>query len=203
MIKTRLLEQFYFSKKRIDSETQLVPPSEDSRDENYYWKKPKIYLYQYKLEFPETILLSRIIFIKPSPVRFSLEISNNENENYIMINKRIQCTNNAMKFINIGWLPCRFIRFITQNDKAFPPASKIKCYGYKQDFIEKKHGKEMAQLFFNKPSYILYGNNYLSNTNTNMNTNNNTNYNTNNNTKSNTKNNTNSNFGINFEISDK
>ena len=120
-----------------------------------------------------------------------------------MINKRIQCTNNAMKFINIGWLPCRFIRFITQNDKAFPPASKIKCYGYKQDFIEKKHGKEMAQLFFNKPSYILYGNNYLSNTNTNMNTNNNTNYNTNNNTKSNTKNNTNSNFGINFEISDK
>ena len=200
MIKTRLLEQFYFSKKRIDSETKLVPLPEDSRDENYYWKKPKIYLYQYKLEFPETILLSRIIIIKPSPVRFSLEISNNENENYIMINKRIQCTNNAMKFINIGWLPCKFIRFITQNDKSFPPSSKIKCYGFKHDFIEKKHGKEMAQLFFNKPSYILYGNNYLSNTNTNMNTN----YNTNNNTKSNNKNNTNSNFGINgFEISDK
>ena len=37
MIKTRLLEQFYFSKKRIDSETELVPLPEHSRDENYYW----------------------------------------------------------------------------------------------------------------------------------------------------------------------
>lgn len=156
MIKTKNLEQIFFSKKKLTNQTKIIPVSEESRDETYFWKKPTTKSYKYLLEFPEIILLSRIYFIKPKPIRFSLEISIDEKGETILIANKVQCTENAMKVINIGFLPCKFITITTFNSQPFPESSNIKCYGLRSDYIHKKHGKESVQLLYDNPKEIIY-----------------------------------------------
>ena len=100
--------------------------------------------------------MSRIFISKPPAIQFSLEIANEENGEYILIGNEIKCTKDAMKAINIGFLPCRFIRITTQNDKPFPKPSTIKCYGFQAEYIQKKHGPENKEILYDRAEEILY-----------------------------------------------
>jgi predicted nucleic acid-binding Zn finger protein len=156
MIKTKNLERFYFSKKHLKGETRIVPISEKQRDADYYWKKPTTESHKYMLEFSNIILLSRIYFMKPSAMNISIEISVEENDKYILISNNIQCTENAMKVINVGFIPCKYIKITTHNGKNFSESSNIHCYGLKREYIENRHGKESANILYDKAGEIIY-----------------------------------------------
>ena len=156
MIKTRQLEQIFFGQKLLKDETKVIPVSEESRDENYFWKKPTTKSKKYLLEFPEVILLSRIYFIKPKAIKFSLEISLEENGEKILIANQVRCTENAMKVIPVGFLPCKYITITTFNSKPLPKKSNIRCFGMRSSYIERKHGQESVSLLYDKPLEIIY-----------------------------------------------
>ena len=79
------LTNFSFNKILLKEDTKDIDIPVEIRDNNYYWRKDKIKSYHYIIEFDEIIILSRIIFQKPSKIKFQYYLSLEKNGDYIII----------------------------------------------------------------------------------------------------------------------
>ena len=79
------LTNFSFNKILLKEDAKDIDIPVEIRDSNYYWRKDKIKSYHYIIEFDEIIILSRIIFQKPSKIKFQYYLSLEKNGDYIII----------------------------------------------------------------------------------------------------------------------
>ena len=70
MVEIGELINFSFSQKLLVYDTKNIDVPFELRDVDYYWKKEKIKSYHYIIEFDEVVILSRIVFEKPSDLKF-------------------------------------------------------------------------------------------------------------------------------------
>ena len=150
------LIKFSFSQKLIVNDTKDIDMPFELRDVDYFWKKPKIKSYHFIIEFDETVILSKIIFEKPSDIKFYYYISLKKNGDYVIMEDETYCKNGALKMIDFHFFPCKYVHFITLNNEPFPPKEKIKCYGFYKDYFREKYGEAMLQMIFHKTSQIIY-----------------------------------------------
>ena len=150
------LIKFSFSQKLIVNDTKDIDMPFELRDVDYFWKKPKIKSYHFIIEFYETVILSKIIFEKPSDIKFYYYISLKKNGDYVIMEDETYCKNGALKMIDFHFFPCKYVHFITLNNEPFPPKEKIKCYGFYKDYFREKYGEAMLQMIFHKTSQIIY-----------------------------------------------
>lgn len=156
MIKNEELIKFTFSLKLLENETKILDTPEDLQNSDDYWKKTKIISNQYSLEFPESIILSRIIFEKPSAVRFTYSISNEEKGTKILMKDKVSCKQGVKKVINFHYLPCKFVYFVILNNQPFPSQEQISCYGFDKEYFKEKYGEEMLKTIYYKTGSIIY-----------------------------------------------
>ena len=150
------LIKFSFSQKLLLYDTKNIDTPDELKDVDYYWKKPKIKSYHYIIEFDDTVILSKIIFEKPSDIKFYYYISMEKNGDHVIMEDETFCTNGAIKMIDFHFFPCKYVHFITLNNEPFPNKNKIKCYGFYKDYFRDKYGEDMLQKIFHKTSNILY-----------------------------------------------
>lgn len=150
------LINFSFSQKLLVYDTKDIDMPFELRDVDYFWKKPKIKSYHYIIEFDDTVILSKIIFEKPSDIKFYYYISLKKNGDYVIMEDETYCKNGALKMIDFHFFPCKYVHFITLNNEPFPPKEKIKCYGFYKDYFREKYGEAMLQMIFHKTSKIIY-----------------------------------------------
>ena len=150
------LMNFSFSQKLLVYDTKDIDMPFELRDVDYFWKKPKIKSYHYIIEFDDTVILSKIIFEKPSDIKFYYYISLKKNGDYVIMEDETYCKNGALKMIDFHFFPCKYVHFITLNNEPFPPKEKIKCYGFYKDYFREKYGEAMLQMIFHKTSKIIY-----------------------------------------------
>ena len=150
------LINFSFSQKLLVYDTKDIDMPFELRDVDYFQKKPKIKSYHFIIEFDETVILSKIIFEKPSDIKFYYYISLKKNGDYVIMEDETYCKNGALKMIDFHFFPCKYVHFITLNNEPFPPKEKIKCYGFYKDYFREKYGEAMLQMIFHKTSQIIY-----------------------------------------------
>ena len=109
------LMTFSFTQKLLSNDTKNIDLPSELRDNDYYWKKNKIKSYHYLIEFDEIIILSRIIFQKPSMVKFYYYISLERDGEYLIMENPICCQKGAMKMLDFHYFPCKYVHFITLN----------------------------------------------------------------------------------------
>ena len=158
MIEIGELMKFSFSQKLLLKDTKEIDTPLELRDVDYYWKKQKINSYHYIIEFKEIIILSRIVFEKPSEIKFYYYISLEENGDHVIMENESCCHDGALKAIDFHFFPCKYVHFITLNNKPFPQKKNIKCYGFFQKDFKEKYGEDMLQMIFHKTSNIIYTN---------------------------------------------
>ena len=156
MIEIGELINFSFSQKLLVYDTKEIDAPLESRDNDYYWKKPKITSYHYIIEFDEVVILSRIVFEKPNNNKLYCYISLEKHGDHVIMKDEIYCKNGAIKMIDFHFFPCKYVHFITLNNEPFPLQKNIKCYGFYKDNFKNKYGEEMLQIIFHKTSKIIY-----------------------------------------------
>ena len=70
MIDIGELINFSFSQKLIPEDSKNIDLPKELRDNDYYWRKNNIKSYHFIIEFDEIVILSRVIFEKPSKTKF-------------------------------------------------------------------------------------------------------------------------------------
>ena len=93
------LINFSFTKTLLTKDTKLIELPVELRDNDYYWRKDKIKSYHYIIEFDELIILSRIIFQKPSKIKFYYYISSEKYGGNLMMENPVICQND---YENVG-----------------------------------------------------------------------------------------------------
>ncbi len=150
------LMTFSFTQKLLSNDTKNIDLPSELRDNDYYWKKNKIKSYHYLIEFDEIIILSRIIFQKPSMVKFYYYISLERDGEYLIMENPICCQKGAMKMLDFHYFPCKYVHFITLNEGIFPAKDTIKCYGFNKEIFKSKYGDKLFTTIMNKTSKIIY-----------------------------------------------
>ena len=150
------LTNFNFTKELLTNDTKIIDLPAELRDNDYYWRKDKIKSYHFIIEFEEVIILSRIIFQKPSSIKFYYYISLEKNGQYLMMENPISCQKGAMKMLDFHYFPCKFVHFVTLNAEIFPSKENIKCYGFNKEIFRKKYGENLLKTIMNKTSKIIY-----------------------------------------------
>ena len=156
MIEIGELINFSFSQRLLVYDTKNIDPPFELRDVDYYWKKEKIKSYHYIIEFDEVVILSRIVFEKPSDLKFYYYISLEKNGDHVIMEDESYCKNGALKMIDFHFFPCKFVHFITLNKEPFPPKKFVKCYGFYKDDFKDKYGEEMLKMIYEKTSKLIY-----------------------------------------------
>ena len=159
MIDIGELMNFSFAKHLVSNDTKKIDLPEELRDNDYYRRKDKINSYHYIIEFDEIIILSRIIFQKPSKIKFCYYISLEKTGEHLKMENEITCQKGAIKMLDFHYFPCKFVHFITLNDQNFPKKETIKCYGFNEEIFKQKYGKNMLETIMNKTSNIIYHSN--------------------------------------------
>ena len=150
------LTNFSFNKILLKEDAKDIDIPVEIRDSNYYWRKDKIKSYHYIIEFDEIIILSRIIFQKPSKIKFQYYLSLEKNGDYIIMENEIMCQKGAIKMLDFHYFPCKYVHFITLNNENFPSKENIQCYGFNRDTFRNKYGNNMLEIIMNKTSKIIY-----------------------------------------------
>ena len=140
----------------LDVNIQRKLSKEEREKEEITRFKLLIKSYHFIIEFDETVILSKIIFEKPSDIKFYYYISLKKNGDYVIMEDETYCKNGALKMIDFHFFPCKYVHFITLNNEPFPPKEKIKCYGFYKDYFREKYGEAMLQMIFHKTSQIIY-----------------------------------------------
>ena len=156
MIDKGYLTNFSFSKILLKEDTKDIDIPEEIRDSNYYWRKDKIKSYHYIIEFDEIIILSRIIFQKPSKIKFHYYISLEKTGDHLIMENEAMCQKGAIKMLDFHYFPCKYVHFITLNNENFPSKENIKCYGFNKESFRDKYGNNMLEMIMNKTSKIIY-----------------------------------------------
>ena len=156
MIDVGELINFSFTQKILTEDTKIIDLPPELRDNDYYWRKDKIKSFHYIIEFEEVIILSRIVFQKPSKVKFYYYISLEKEGDYLMMESPVCCQKGAMKVLDFHYFPCKYVHFVTLNDKIFPSKDIIKCYGFNKEVFRAKYGESLLKTIMNKTSKIIY-----------------------------------------------
>ena len=156
MIDIGELMNFSFTKQLVISDTKIIDLPEELRDNDYYWRKDKINSYHFIIEFDEIIILSRIIFQKPSKTKFYYYISLEKTGQHLKIENEITCQKGAIKMLDFHYFPCKYVHFITLNDQYFPKKETIKCYGFNEEVFKNRYGENMLKIIMYKTSNIIY-----------------------------------------------
>ena len=156
MIDIGQLMNFSFSQNLIPEDTKNIDLPKELRDNDYYWRKDKIKSYQYIIEFDEIVILSRIIFEKPSKTKFYYYISLEKKGEHLIMDDEISCQKGALKVLDFHYFPCKYVHFITLNPQIFPSKETIKCYGFNEEIFKQKYGENMLKTIMHKTSKIIY-----------------------------------------------
>ena len=150
------LKNFSFTKELLTNDTKIIDLPPELRDNDYYWRKDKIKSYHYIIEFDEVIILSRIIFQKPSRIKFYYYISLEKNGEHLIMENPVSCQKGAMKMLDFHYFPCKYVHFVTLNDENFPSKDNIKCFGFNEEMFRNKYGDSLLKTIMNKTSKIIY-----------------------------------------------
>ena len=156
MIDIGQLMNFSFSQNLIPEDTKNIDLPKELRDNDYYWRKDKIKSYHYIIEFDEIVILSRIIFEKPSKTKFYYYISLENKGEHLIMDDEISCQKGALKVLDFHYFPCKYVHFITLNPQIFPSKETIKCYGFNEEIFKQKYGENMLKTIMHKTSKIIY-----------------------------------------------
>ena len=156
MIEFGELINFSFTKTLLTNDTKFIELPVELRDNDYYWRKDKIKSFHYIIEFDELIILSRIIFQKPSKIKFYYYISSEKYGGNLMMENPVICQKGAMKMLDFHYFPCKYVHFVTLNDGNFPLKENIKCYGFNKEIFRAKYGENLLKTIMNKTSKIIY-----------------------------------------------
>ena len=156
MIDIGQLMNFSFSQNLIPEDTKNIDLPKELRDNDYYWRKDKIKSYHYIIEFDEIVILSRIIFEKPSKTIFYYYISLEKKGEHLIMDDEISCQKGVLKVLDFHYFPCKYVHFITLNPQIFPSKETIKCYGFNEEIFKQKYGENMLKTIMHKTSKIIY-----------------------------------------------
>ena len=156
MIDAGELIDFSFTKEIVTKDTKNIDLPPELRDSDYYWRKDKIKSYHYIIGFDVVIILSRIIFQKPSKIKFYYYISLEKIGEHLMMENPVVCQNGAIKMLDFHYFPCKYVHFITLNDKIFPSKETINCFGFNEELFRAKYGSNLLKTIMDKTSKIIY-----------------------------------------------
>ena len=159
MIDIGQLMNFSFSQNLIPEDTKNIDLPKELRDNDYYWRKDKIKSYHYIIKFDEIVILSRIIFEKPSRTKFYYYISLKKKGEHLIMDDEVCCQKGAIKVLDFHYFPCKYVHFITLNPQIFPSKDTIKCYGFNEGIFKQKYGENMLKTIMHKTSKIIYHDN--------------------------------------------
>ena len=159
MIDIGELINFSFSLKLIPEDSKNIDLPKELRDNDYYWRKNNIKSYHFIIEFDEIVILSRVIFEKPSKTKFYYYISLEKTGEHLNMENGVCCKNGTIKVLDFHYFPCKYVHFITLNPKIFPSQETIKCFGFKELDFRQKYGDNMLKTIMHKTSKIIYHDN--------------------------------------------
>ena len=128
---------------------------------NYSFRKDKIIQQSVLLDLGKVCLLSKLHFKPSHPKIVKIEIGNDDEQNkkkkvFITIENEIEIVGGVDRVMNIGSLPCRYLKITFLKGCPIMDYSTIELYGFKVNELQKIFKEDTIDLIYYNSYNFIY-----------------------------------------------